>query len=206
MSNDIFVWVAAFLTIAIYSFLYKDNPLYKAAEHLFVGVSVGYSIVIIYFNSIKPNLLVPLFEKGELWLIFPGFMGCLIFSRFLPKYDWLSRYTIAFVLGTLTGISVPVTIQANLFVQLQGTMLPMTGNFDYEGIMNMLIVVGVFCVMIYFFFSTEHKGVIKAVSKVGILFIMVGFGASFGYTVMARISLLIGRLEFLFHDWIQLIP
>ena len=35
-------WVAAFLTIGIFSYLYKDNPFYKAAEHLFVGVSAGY--------------------------------------------------------------------------------------------------------------------------------------------------------------------
>jgi len=32
-------WVAAFLTLSIFSFLYKDNPFYKFAEHLMVGVS-----------------------------------------------------------------------------------------------------------------------------------------------------------------------
>jgi hypothetical protein len=36
------IWVAAFLTICIFSFLYEDNPFYKFAEHLFVGVSAGY--------------------------------------------------------------------------------------------------------------------------------------------------------------------
>ncbi|MBI4712757.1 MAG: hypothetical protein HY762_05590 [Planctomycetes bacterium] len=199
MSSDIFVWIAAFLTIAIYSFLYKDNPLYKAAEHLFVGVSVGYSIVILYFNVVSPRLLVPLFQEGDWVLIFPALIGLLMVSRFFPKYDWLSRITIAFVLGISTGINLPLIIQASLLKQLQGTMLAMTNLND------ILIVVGVFCVMIYFYFSSEHKGIVNSVSKIGILFIMVGFGASFGYTVMARISLLIGRLEFLFHDWIHLI-
>jgi hypothetical protein len=37
---------------------------------------------------------------------------------------------------------------------------------------------------------------------VGIWVLMVAFGASFGYTVMARISLLIGRVEFL-GRWIK---
>jgi len=40
---------------------------------------------------------------------------------------------------------------------------------------------------------------------IGIIFIMVGFGAAFGYTVMARISLLIGRLQFLLGDWLGII-
>ena len=34
--------MAAFLTLAIFSFLYKDNPFYKFAEHLFVGVSAAF--------------------------------------------------------------------------------------------------------------------------------------------------------------------
>ncbi len=199
MSSDIYVWIAALLTLAIYSFLYKDNPLYKAAEHLFVGVSVGYSIVISYYQIVLPRLINPISHEGDWVLIFPALIGCLMFSRFFPKYDWLSRITIAFVLGISTGINLPLIIQASMLKQMQGTMLPMTD------INSILIVVGVLCVMIYFFFSSEHKGIVNTVSKIGILFIMVGFGASFGYTVMARISLLIGRLEFLFQDWIHLI-
>ncbi|MEW6025922.1 MAG: hypothetical protein AB1599_01315 [Planctomycetota bacterium] len=132
-------------------------------------------------------------------MIFPTLIGFLMVSRFFPKYDWLSRITIAFMLGISTGINLPLIIQASLLKQLQGTMLPMTD------INSILIVIGVLCVMIYFFFSSEHKGIVNTTSKIGILFIMVGFGASFGYTVMARISLLIGRLEFLFGDWIHLI-
>jgi len=38
-------WVATGLTLFIFSFLYKDNPLFKLAENLYVGVSVGYTIV-----------------------------------------------------------------------------------------------------------------------------------------------------------------
>ena len=68
-----------------------------------------------------------------------------------------------------------------------------------------LIIVGVITGIIYFFFSREHKGVFGGFAKVGIWFLMVAFGASFGYTIMARVSLLIGRLFFLLHDWLRLI-
>jgi hypothetical protein len=59
--------------------------------------------------------------------------------------------------------------------------------------------------LVYFFFSKEHKGVFGGTAKVGIFFLMVTFGASFGYTVMSRMSLLIGRIDFLFGDWLGLI-
>ena len=49
-------------------------------------------------------------------------------------------------------------------------------------------------VLFYFFFSVEHTGPGKLVSRAGIMFLMISFGAGFGYTVMARMSLLIGRL------------
>ena len=58
-----------------------------------------------------------------------------------------------------------------------------------------LILVGVLTVLIYFFFSIEHKGTIKIAARIGIYFLMVYFGAAFGYTVMARMSLVIGRFD-----------
>ena len=66
---------------------------------------------------------------------------------------------------------------------------------------NLVIVGGVVCGLIYFYFSKEHTGAFGRASRAGIWVLMVAFGASFGYTVMARISLLIGRIEYL-RGWI----
>ena len=55
-SEIIQAWIAAFLTLSILSFLFDDNPLYKAAEHLFAGVSAGYGVVIAYWEFIRPTL------------------------------------------------------------------------------------------------------------------------------------------------------
>jgi hypothetical protein len=41
---------------------------------------------------------------------------------------------------------------------------------------------------------------------VGVWFLMIAFGASFGYTVMARVSLLIARVQFLLRDWLHVLP
>ena len=66
---------------------------------------------------------------------------------------------------------------------------------------QLFLLVGVFSTVVFFFFSLEHKGVVGKISRIGVLFIMVSFGAAFGYTVMGRISLLIGRFQFLIYDW-----
>jgi hypothetical protein len=61
ISTDPWVWIAAFLTLAIFSLLYKDNPFYKVAEHLFVGLSIGYGVVIMWQNVLWPQAFQPLF-------------------------------------------------------------------------------------------------------------------------------------------------
>jgi hypothetical protein len=69
-----------------------------------------------------------------------------------------------------------------------------------------LIFIGFLTVLAYFFFSLPHRGIHGAGARVGIYFLMVAFGASFGYTVMARVSLLISRVQFLLRDWLHLLP
>ena len=54
MEKIIGIWIAAFLTLCIYSFLYRDNPFYRFAEYLFVGVSLGYSIVLNIHQGLYP--------------------------------------------------------------------------------------------------------------------------------------------------------
>jgi len=210
------LWMAALLTLAIYSFLYDDNPVYKFAEHLFVGVSAAYGAAILYHQVLIPKLIKPVSEgliqpiiagdpSAIVWtkatLVISGILGVLIFSRFFRGYQWLSRWPIAFVMGLYAGLSIPVSIQSLVLMQMHGTMQPVWpltgGGFD-----NLLLIVGVVCTLAYFYFSLPHRGVMGGLSRVGIWFLMIGFGAGFGNTVMARISLLIGRIQFLLYEWL----
>ncbi len=193
------VWIAALLTLCILSFLYKDNPFYKFAEHLFVGVSAGYVVALTYHNTLIPNLFVPLLKQGDYILIIPLILGIMMLLRLFPKVGWISRWPLAFIVGVTAGISLIIYLQTDALVQIRETLRP----FNTLG--NIVIAIGVLTGLTYFFFSKEHKGVFGKTAKVGIWFLMVTFGASFGYTVMARISLLIGRMDFLLSDWLGLI-
>ncbi|MFN7181365.1 MAG: hypothetical protein ACK4NF_01635, partial [Planctomycetota bacterium] len=204
------IWVATFLTFAILSFLYKENPLFKIAESLFVGTSYGYSIVVVYFQYLKPKFFEPMgrllkslfsshvqLEKGDSWIILiPTLLGILLLMQMFPRYSWLARYTFAFAFGVGTGMSVVPTITELLFKQTEVTMQPIViGNtFNINGI---IILIGVLSVLAYFFFSFERKGIWKNLSTLGLYFLLISFGAAYGFTVMARETLLIGRIEFL---------
>jgi hypothetical protein len=206
------VWIAAFLTLGILTFLYRDNPVYKLCEHLFVGVSAGYWVVLTFWSVVMPNLFDPMIEgmrRGSLegWLLLiPLLLGVMLFSRFFPKGDWLSRWPIALILGVYPALRITGFAQGDFVEQLHGTLLPFwsTPSF-WVSVNNVLLVVGLVATLVFFFFSKEHTGPLGGVAKVGIYFLMVSFGASYGYTVMARISLLIGRVMFLLDDWLGVI-
>ncbi|MEO0077336.1 MAG: hypothetical protein ABIK33_05880 [candidate division WOR-3 bacterium] len=200
--NIIGTWIAAGLTLAIFSFLYKDNPFYKFAEHLYVGVSAGFGVIYVWAFDLKPMLIDRfLSETGvERWiLIVPAILGILMLTRWFGKIGYLSRLPIAFTVGIGAGLGITASVQGFLLPQIQATLLPLTT------INNIILVVGVITTILYFYFSREFKGKSQLILKLGIIFIMISFGASFGYTVMARISLLIGRIFFLLSDWLHII-
>ena len=197
-----FIWTtaAAFLTFCIFSFLYKDNPFYKFAVHLVVGVSAGYFTMLLYFEGFMPKLYDPVFNQGKIYYLIPGILGVLMWTRFTKKWSWVSRYPIAATIGIGTGVSIPLEMQTKVVQQLRASMTAISFN-DSTGINSLLVAIGVFCALVYFFFSKEHKGIFGGVAKIGIWILMIGFGTGFGLTVMGRVSLLIDRVKFLAETW-----
>ncbi len=196
------IWVIAFFTLALFSFLYKDNPIYKVAEHIFAGLSAGYYVGLIWDTVIVQQLWDPMLS-GHWWLFVPGILGFLMFARFFPKLSWISRTSLAFVMGTTAGIFIISQLHGLVLPQMKATMLSLgNGNGWAAMLLAIVVVVGVISTLIYFYFSKEHTGVLGATAKVGIWFIMISFGAHFGFTVMGRVSLLIGRVQFLIEDWL----
>lgn len=224
LSRTIGIWVAAFFTLFIFSFLYRDNPFYKIAESVVVGVSAAYWMVVGFWTTIVPNLLGKLAPewinswampgldtKAEYIYLVPLIMGIMLIWRLAPKGGWISRWPLAFIIGTTAGIRLIGFIHADFLGQIRNTIMslavysPETGFNVWDSIKNIIIVIGVLTTIVYFFFSIEHEGLVGQTAKVGIWFLMITFGAAFGYTVMGRIALLAIRMEFLMNDWLWLI-
>jgi hypothetical protein len=205
MWETIGIWLGAGLTLCIFSFLYKDNPFYKLAEHLYVGISAGYWAVMEWHNVFLPNLWRPLTQQGRLLLLVPFVFGILLFSRFTKKFSWLSRWSMALIIGMYAGIAIIGYGSGDLILQIHANLLPLWTDNWLTSLNNILLTVGVITGLIYFFFSKEHKGALGGGAKIGIWFLMISFGASFGYTVMSRMSLLIGRIYFLLANWLHVL-
>ena len=217
------VVLAAGLTLVMYSFLYRDNPLFKVAENLYVGVALGYGAILTWKLSLKPEIVSPLILDPPHWHAFwfelgrrivPIILGLLLLTRLSRKYAWLSRYSYTLMVGWGAGIGIPIAAHSYILQQLQAAVRPLNAaappgsSLWQSGLLTLgalAILVGTVTVLFYFFFSVEHKGVSGAVSRVGIWFLMISFGASFGYTVMGRVSLLIGRVQFLIYEWLQVV-
>jgi len=201
------LWLAAFLTLGIYSFLYRDNPWYKLSEAIFVGISAGFWVVTLFWDNFYGKFWV---GKGEDYMLWVGAaLGFLMLMRLVPKIGWISRWPLAFIVGATAGLWMMNYLSSNIMVQVRSTIMPLFGlGFEAsasEIFGNVVIAVGTFSGLVYFFFSKEHKGVFGGTARVGIWTIMITFGAMFGYTVMSRMSLLIGRIDFLLSDWLGLV-
>jgi hypothetical protein len=234
MFGEIFgAWVAVFLTFAIFSFLYKDNPFYKIAEHIFVGVSAGYWTSMFFWTQIQPNLFGRLWPSTHysdgIWYgfydlfgffsssIFPAggidkghelhfsylipfALGIMMLLSLFKKLNWFARWGIAYTVGMAAGLRAYGFLNSNVILQIKGTIIPLLdpdlpffsllGDSHFN---NLVILVGTVTGLLYFFFSKEQTGNFGKVTRVGIYFLMISFGASFGFAVMGRISLLIGR-------------
>ncbi len=269
-------WVGIFLTLCVLSFLYKDNPFYKFAEHVFVGVSIGYVVTQQYYNVLRPNLIDKLGgifdgQWGNLVYLLPLVFVILLLSKLgPPRIGWLGRYPLAYVVAFYAGLAVNALAQSDVaeqvsastrsldvqkvnvnqagvdqlstlpgftpsvaqkvvdareggkrlqsldelaklpgltdaqradldkfrgpFVRLDARASTASGDRDWFGILSRcLLLVGLIASLIYFYFSIEQKGPIGKVSRFGVWVLMIGFGASFGYTVQGRLSLAAGR-------------
>ncbi|MDM7914038.1 MAG: hypothetical protein ACE15D_12150 [Candidatus Eisenbacteria bacterium] len=192
--------VGAILTLAILSFLYKDNPVYRFAEHLFVGLAAGYYLALEFHQVFRPNLWDPLVHDGDLLELIPLALVLLLFTRLVDRIGWLSRWPMGLLIGAYSGLAVIGFAQGDLVPQIRANLVPLWTGHIGSTIDNWILVIGLLASLFYFFFSVQHRGVAGGTARLGIWFLMVSFGASYGYTVMARISLLIGRLTFLFRD------
>ena len=317
------VWIAALLTLGVYSSLIKDTFISKLTEAVFVGVSFGMSIVFTYYNGIKPKIEEPLvryyqnlhvdydnvtnavtltvakiadanampeetpseelteeitagsfdtnrffavldsalykqtlklqstndvavslqsaFASSEvslkdksavmgalneyfktyktvptsrhfwvLYIFISVLLGLMFITRFFPKHAWLSRFPMAYTIGIGVGMGTPLSFQSQIMQQVQASFIPMLVRGEAGGINwlatfgNLSLVIGTLTVLYYFFFSFKKEDAAsKGATKIGIAYLMIGFGASFAFTIMARVSLLIGRINFLQDEWIK---
>lgn len=206
----IYTWLAALGTLAIYSILYKENVVYRLAEHIFIGAAAGYTVYTVWTDTLRPqwwNKMV----GGEWYWIFALIAGAMFYFIYTEKHVWISRLIFGAFLGLIAGNQFKSFAGTNID-QIRMSFKPLWGAGLGTSVNNAVFIFVLLTVMAYFFFSFEHKtSVQRTPSILGRWVLMFAFGAMFGATVMARMALLIGRITFLiswvnmvFHNWFHI--
>lgn len=218
LNEPIGVWIAAILTIMVYSYLLGDNPLFRIAEHLLVGSAIAYAVVIAIHSVLIPRLFARLFDGQWLYVI-PLFLGLLLLAKIKPAWANLGNVSMGLVIGVGAALAISGALTGTIGPQVLDTIAslnpadhPESGWF---GILNTAIIaVGTVGALLYFHFSMRKSGardekgrhsIIEFGAGVGHWVIMISFGAIFASLVMSRVSLFIGRVQFLLGDWLHLI-
>lgn len=192
-------WVAAIGTLGLMSFAIKENPFYRFVEHVYVGIGAAHSVVM-GWEVLQNSAFTPIIDSADYIKIVPVVLGLLLYARYIKGQMWLARYPMAIIVGIGVGLTIKGTIGAMIIQQLRATMLPLN-SFD-----NIVIVFGLLTVLMFFYFTRKNTNpIFNASSRIGRYTMMIAFGALFGNAVMGRMSLMIGRVQFLLGDWLGLL-
>lgn len=207
MSLEPGVLIPAIVTLIVFSILYKDNPLFRVAERLGVGMAAGYALILILRTGILPRLsgaVHNIADPANYLLLIPVILGAGFIFSSIGKPKTLSRYAIASAAAIGAGLAIPYLTQTLVLAQMKATMVPV--GLSTKAGFNALVIA--FCVltgMSYFSFSKEPKGMRALISDMGLYTLMIAFGTTFGHFAMSRITLLINRFLFLIRDFLHII-
>jgi hypothetical protein len=220
LSADLFGGLLAWvLTLMVLSFLIRDNPLFRVATYLFVGVASGYAGAIAWHNVLEPALIDPVITRGpgallDVTLIVPWVLILLLLFKLSPATSRLGSVSTALLVGVGAGVVVGGAITGTLIPQSVAAMAtlspaavtPTTGETGLERSFSVLVLlVGTVSTLVYFQFTArktatgeaQRAAVVNIVAWVGRLFIAVTFGVMYAGVLMATLVILSERIQFL---------
>lgn len=210
--------VAILLTLMVYSYLVGDNPIFKLAEHILVGVSVGWIFVQVLYNVLIPAISTiqteatsGTFSLGTLLTyLIPVLLGVVMLFRPIRAAKPLTNLVMAVVIGTVSALSLAGAVAGTIVPQVGANIVNLSktnGVSDLIG--TILLVLGTFLALWYFKFvvskpALEKEGMIQSnpsavVQLLGRWSIMLAFGAVFGTVFLTYFAALVDRLVFLLH-------
>jgi hypothetical protein len=188
------IWTSMIVILMIFSYLlYKETPIYRVAEHLFIGLSFAITAVTAIGTTTKVAI-TPLMQGNPLYII-PLILGLLFYTIFIPKYRWLSRFSLAALVGSMIGLGMRGVLIPNIVQQVITTITPPKTDLALDWFNMIFMAVSTFCALTYFLLTHEHKGVLTYTTRFGRGVIMLGLGAMFGNTVLMRMAMLSGVAE-----------
>jgi hypothetical protein len=208
MEHLIGMWVAAVLTLMVYSFLIRDNPLFRLAEHLLVGTALGYASLIVLERVLLPSVNAVAFDLfanpvSRIMTALGIAWGILLLTWLIRPVRWLASWSLGILFGVGAALAIGGALVGTLLPQVEATLLPLSGTAILD---NLVIVILVLAGLTYFFFVVRRDRpvgrVIQGVSKVGRWGLMVSLGSFLGTRAVTLLNALVERVQFL-GRWLQ---
>lgn len=211
------MWIAALLTILVFTYLIHDTVLFRIASCLLVGTAIGFVGAVVIGQVLIPQtqrLVTAAISVDVLGLFLEGLpvlLGLSLLAKLAPtlRGTSFSNFGLAYLFGIGAALSISGALAGALVPQLQATILSLApqGN-DLGWVNNLLLVIGTLGAFLAFRFiqpgnrpyQRVYDFVTNSWGTIGRGFIMVAFGALLASLISARVSALVGQLYFLLHD------
>jgi hypothetical protein len=197
--------VGFFFTVALLSYLIGDNPIYRLALHLFIGVAAGYVGLVVIYQVLTPRLIVPL-STGSLPVILLAIVPLVLFIflifKLSPRTAALGNIGVAYLVGVGTAVAVGGAIT--------GTLLPLINTTWKSGGSTLnqgIIVVGAVCTLLYFQFwlrgettagGAERAAPMRLLAGIGQGFVVATLGAIYAGMILSGMAVLGERFTTLY--------
>jgi len=213
--------ISCLLTVMVLSYLVGDNPLFRIAVYIFVGVSAGYVAAVALYQVLIPKVLMPLISAPaeNLSLLVPLLLSLLLLAKAFPRIGWLGGPSMAFMVGVGASVAIAGAIIGTLVPQFIAAIEPF-GLGNTSGIGSALerfsegtvMLVGTVTTLAYFHFGVKSSGkgagttnpIMRIMGLIGQFFIAVTFGVLFAGAYAAAVSALIGRMYFIWNFFLSL--
>jgi predicted membrane protein len=197
--------VGFLLTLMILSYLIGDNPAFRVALYLFIGVSSGYAATVVVYNVLMPKLVD---AQTNFLLFIPLVLGATLFAKLSPRTSWIGNFAMAMLVGVGAATALAGALLGTLIPQAQAAM----DAFDLRSsplgpalqfLQAVIMLVGTVVTLAAFQFSAKRtpdgtvkrNALLEGVAWVGRLFIAITLGVLFAGVYMAALTAMLERLS-----------
>ncbi|HXF84355.1 MAG TPA: hypothetical protein VNK49_03120 [Anaerolineales bacterium] len=203
--------IGFFLTIMIFSYLIGDNPLFRIAVYLFIGVASGYAAAVVWHGVLMPKLFTPLGDPNQLvLLIVPLIFSFSLLTKFSPRISWMGNFAMAVLVGVGAATAVGGAMLGTLIPQARAAMDAFNiraigggANALFALMEGTIMLIGTVLTLAYFHYGAKRasdgtikrNSVLEGLAWLGRIFIAITFGVLFAGVYMAALTAMIERLS-----------
>lgn len=208
-------------TLMVFSYLWRDNPLFRIALYIFIGVASGYAATVVWHYVLVPKLFEPLRDPNRLaLLIVPLLLSFSLLAKLSPRISWIGNFAMAVLVGVGAAAALGGALLGTLIPQAQAAI----DSFDIASAVSAsdalsgllggtVMLAGTVFTLGYFHFSAvrapdgtaRRNGIFESIGWVGRIFIAITLGVLFAGVYMAALTAMIERLGFLINFFRQFI-